>query len=411
MRIDPRRAVLAGIAVALALRVGYAAHAWRNIPTSSDDYETIALSLLERGEYSTAPGTPTAIREPVYPLLIAAAYAPFGRRPWIVLALQVLLGVATCLVAQRLALRLFDKRVGLAVLWVCALHPQLIYYTAYFFRDTLLAFLFSVLCLASVDWSAAAGDPRGDAAAKEGGWTAAALGLANSAHLPAVALAGAALWLVAPKPVRRRRALYYFAPLLLAFGLWSLRNWRAFGAFVPGSTHGGPEFYQALVVPPADLGTPRQTEILSADPDWLAAEPLGELAQSQVLTKAAFRWIGTHPGLYLSRAVAGFAKFWRPWPYKRAYPHSYALLLAASLLSDAWIVPLGLFGLWMCRRRWRQAPAVWTGALGLTAVYGAVHAVIRYRLPLVPPMIVFAVAAAANMKLVNRTMSPDVRPT
>ncbi|MBI3289063.1 MAG: glycosyltransferase family 39 protein [Elusimicrobia bacterium] len=384
------------LSAALALRLGYAWHGHRAgyVPTAADQYETIALNLLSGSGYSIEPGIPTAQREPVYPLFIAACYAPFGRQPWLVLLLQCLMGTATCALAAGLARRLFGERVGVAALAACAIHPQLIYYSAYFFRDTVLAVLFAVLARFSADWSAEPGDPAGDAGAKLGGLAAAGLGLANSAHLPAMALGGLGLWLAAPRPSRLRRAILYGAPLLLCFGLWSARNIATFGAFVAGSTHGGEEFYQALVVPPADLGTLRQREILAADETFTAAASLHEIERNAVLTRASLRWIAAHPALYASRALAGFVKFWRPWPYARAYHHSYAGLVAASLLSDAWIIPLGLLALWVFRSRWREAPAIWAGAVGLTAVYGAVHAVIRYRLPLVAPMIVMAVAAA-----------------
>lgn len=398
--------LLLGLALVLRLLWAWQGHREGKIPTESDSYEPIALSLLERGEFAEEKGKPTAIREPVYPLVIAALYFPAGRRPWLVLGLHALLGTATCLLAWRLGSRLFGARAGLWALAACSVHPQLIYYTAYFFRDTLLAFLLTLLAVASMDWSSSPDHTDGDWSAIVGGSAGAALGLANSAHLPLVALAGLALWAVSPAKAAARRAMIYFAPVVLAFGLWSWRNYRVFGAFVPGSTHGGPEFYQALVVPPADLGTARQTEILAKDAAFQAAAKLGEYEQSKVLTKAGFEWIAAHPGLYASRALAGFAKFWRPWPYARAYTHSYKALLAASLASDAWIVPLGLLGLWLFRSRWREAPAVWAGAFALTAVYGAVHAVIRYRLPLMPAMIVLAVAAALRLAGNNAETRP-----
>ena len=394
-----RSVVFVLLGLALALRLAYARHAHRAgyIPTDSQQYETIALNLLSGGGYSIMPGVPTAEREPVYPLFIAACYAPFGRLPGLVIVLQCLLGTATCALAWRLGRRLFGERVGLAALAVSACHPQLVYYSAYFFRETLLAFLFSVLAAASADWAVEPGDAAGDAGAKAGGWAAAGLGLANSAHLPAVALAGVALWLASPSRARARRALLYFAPLVLAFGAWSARNAATFGVFVAGSTQGGGEFYQALVVPPQDLGTARQTEILTADETFRAAALMPEVERNALLTKASFHWILEHPALYAARALAGVVKFWRPWPYRRAYHHDYEALVAASLLSDAWIVPLGLLALWLFRKRWREAPAVWAGVLGLTVVYGAIHAVIRYRLPLVAPMIVLAVAAAGRL--------------
>lgn len=394
MGMNVRRVGLVLLAVGLVLRLAYAGYGHRHggIPTNSDGYETIALNLLSGNGYAIKPGIPTAQREPVYPLFIAACYL-LGRRPWLVLFLQCLLSTASAWLAGRLARRLGGERAGLAALAVCALHPQLIYYCAYFFRETILVFLFAVLCLASADWAAATDDPAGERGARLGGWAAAGLGLANSAHLPAMALSGAALWLAAPAKSRTRRAVLFCMPLAIAFGFWSARNAATFGRFVPGSTHGGEEFYQALIVPPSDLGTMRQTEILSADATFQAASSLTEVERASVLARAGLVWISARPVEYACRVAAGVFKFWRPWPYRRIYNHSYATLFVASLLSDAWLIPLGLFGLWFLRARWREAPAVWAGAIGLTVIYGAVHAVIRYRLPLIVPLAVVAFGA------------------
>lgn len=388
-----RRLALLLLAAGLAVRLGYAWHGHRGgfIPTSVDQYEDIARNLLDGKGYSILPGVPTARREPAYPLFIASVYA-LGGGPGAVVVLLCLLSTAAAAMAGLLARRLAGGKAGLAALAICAFHPQLIYYSAYMFRDTFLVFLFTAMCLASSWWSAEPGDRAGERGALAGGLAAAGLGVGNSAHLPALALAGVSLWFAAPPGARARRFALFAGPLLLAFGLWTARNAAVFGRFIPGSTHGGTEFYQALVVPPEDLGTPRQTEILAADPAFQAALPLPEVERASVMAREGFRWIARNPGTYAGRALAGVAKFWRPWPYKRAYHHSYAALVAASLLSDLWLVPLALFGLWSLRRRWREAPAVWAGAVGLTAVFGAVHAVIRYRLPLVPACA--AVAAA-----------------
>lgn len=333
------------------------------------------------------PGESTSIREPVFPLLIAAVYKLAGPRPVLIIVLQCLLGAATGFLVWLIGRRLFDERVALGALAIWAAYPQSVFYSAYFFRETVAAFLFTAFVLASTSWR-----DENEGWPLASGALAAALALLNSTFLPAVALGGLAVFALAPSADRVRRALTYAAPVLLAFGLWTARNWSVHGAFVPGSTHGGEEFYQALIVPPEDLGTPRQTEIVTNDIIYRESEALPEAERSGRLTVAGLRWIAAHPWIFASRAIAGVFKFWRLWPYKRAYPHSYALLLLACLLSDAWIVPLGLWGLWRFRSAWLRAPALLLGVASLTAVYGAIHAVIRYRLPL---MACVALSAAA----------------
>lgn len=404
MTLDARRArawALGLLALGLALRFAYAWHGFRAryLPTSADGYETIAISLIERGEYALAPGVPTSLREPSFPLFIALVYSVFGERAWVVVFLHCLLSAATGWLLWRTGRRLFGERVALAALAVFVLHPQSIYYCAYFFRETWLCFWFGVLLWSSLDWAAPAGDPDGERGAVVGGLAATAFGMANSAVLPACGLSGIALWLAAPRGERTRRAAFYFTPLLLAFFAWTARNWRAQGVFVAGSTHGGEEFLQALVVPPEDLGTDRQGEIVRATPVFAEADALPEGPRNALLMKACVRWIAEHPGTFASRAAAGFVKFWRPWPYARRYQHSYAALVLVSLLSDGWIVPLGFLGLWLFRARWREAAVLPASILGLTLMYGAVHAVIRYRLPLMGGMILLACAAAARLRL------------
>ena len=410
MSLDARRAGrLAALALALGLAARFA-YAWRGahaLPTNNDDYETVAISLVERGEMAVEPGRPTSMREPGYPLFIAAVYAAAGRRPGLVIFLQCLLSAATGWLLWRTGRRLFGEAAALAALGAFMLYPQSVYYCAYFFRETWLFFWFGLLLWSSASWAAAAGDPDGDRSALIGGLAAAAFGLSNSAVLPACALSGLLLWLAAPAKTRTRRFVLYAAPLVLAFGAWTARNWAVQGRFVAGSTHGGEEFYRALIVPP-DLQNdlPRQKAIMDAAPIYAETAGLGEAERNDRLMKESLRWISGHRGEFASRVAAGVAKYWRLWPYKMAtYRHSYALLVLVSLLSDGWIIPLGFWGLWLFRARWRELPVLPASVFAMTAVYGAVHAVIRYRLPLMGGMILLACAAVTSFWTEARSSS------
>lgn len=399
-RISWRSLATGALVLGLILRLAYSWHGHRAgyLPTSSDGYETIALSLLDRGEYALDPGRPTSLREPSYPLFIAAVYAVFGRHPGVVIVLHCIISVGTGWLLWLTGRRLFDDKTAFAALVVFMLYPQSIYYCAYFFRETWLCFWFGVLLWASLGWSGEPGDPGGDRGAALGGAAAAVFGLANSAVLPACALSGALLWLAAPTKARARRFALYAAPLVLAFGAWTARNWAVSGRFVAGSTHGGEEFYQALIVPPKDLGTSRQGEIVGADPLYGASGRFPEAERNSVLMKASFAWIAAHPSLFAARAAAGVLKYWKLWPYKRGYQHSYAALVLACLLSDAWIIPLGFMGAWLFRSRWRELPVLPAALFAMTIVFGVVHAVIRYRLPLMGGMILLACAAASRLR-------------
>ena len=407
--MSPKRAgrlAAAIVAAGLLVRLGYAWRGAHSLPTSNDQYETIAINLVERGEFSIDPGHSTSGREPVYPLFIAAVYKVFGERSAVVIFFQCVLSVLTGLFVWLAGRRLFDEVTALAALTVFTFYPQSIYYSAYFFRETVLCFAFAALLWACLGWRAEPGDPDGDRGALWGGLAATVFGMANSAVLPACALSGLLILLIAPAKTRLRRFALYTAPLVLAFGVWTARNYQVHHRFIAGSTHGGEEFYRALLVPPDQQNTPAVEQILGADPLFKEVAPLPEAERNAVMGKASFHWIATHRREYLGRVVGGVLKFWKLWPYRMTtYGHSYAILVLVSLLSDGWIIPLGFAGLWIFRKRWMELPVLPASVFALTAVYGAVHAVIRYRLPLMCGMILVACGAVSHL-LPRRNATP-----
>lgn len=68
------------------------------------------------------------------------------------------------------------------------------------------------------------------------------------------------------------------------------------------------------------------------------------------------------------------------------------MVFLSALLTDGWLVPLALFGFWVKRRdpwaRWFLMPAV---AL-VTLAFSTSQAPIRYRVPLMIPMLMLAAA-------------------
>src|SRR3954468_22454599 len=69
--------LLAGVAVRALLWLpfrGESLHIW-----DEQDYHTLAVNLLRYGEFTLMPGeTPTSIRPPLYPALVAGVYAVAG---------------------------------------------------------------------------------------------------------------------------------------------------------------------------------------------------------------------------------------------------------------------------------------------------------------------------------------------
>jgi hypothetical protein len=108
---------------ALLLRAGLLVSGWhdpqRFFTSDSGDYDFLAMSLVECGEFSRMPGGPEELfRTPGYPLFLACIYAGSNFSVHAVLIVQILLDVGLCYLVYLLGVRLCSRRVGL---WAAAL--------------------------------------------------------------------------------------------------------------------------------------------------------------------------------------------------------------------------------------------------------------------------------------------------
>ena len=390
------KALWALLLIGLAVRVGYGSRvilAGISHP-SMDEYETIARQLVDHGRFQFAPGKPTAAREPAYPLFIAGLYLLFGKHPLLVILAHALLGAWTCLLIRALTARLFGGRAGDAAFAVSLFYPYFIFYTGYFYRETFLCWAVS---LALYLLSLMLERPDGRRAAAAGlatGLCAATL----SSWIPICGAIGLwAVWRAASKGLPKKSLLVFLACAALLPSLWALRNAAVFHRLIPGSTLGGFNFYTALIVPEEFRGSSREYEFEAADPHWRRLMDMSDIMVDDGSQQAAFfaqavEWIKAHPGRYLAHCWHQAVKLWRLYPYPRAYQHSFGLIKALSLASDGWLIPLGFFGLILHRRK--PEVALFGVLLGAgTLTYAAFSAIVRYRLPMMIPLIILCAPA------------------
>ncbi len=136
-----RRTILILFAIALGLRILYAAFA----STQPDIMSGVATGELGYAqkiasgiEWIKTPYSPLA---PGYPIVLAALYLLAFKQLWLVLFFQSAVGAATVLLLHRIAVGFLGKTMGLvAALWFAAsaLHMQ---YTSLFTRDVVAIFL------------------------------------------------------------------------------------------------------------------------------------------------------------------------------------------------------------------------------------------------------------------------------
>jgi 4-amino-4-deoxy-L-arabinose transferase-like glycosyltransferase len=176
---------------------------------------------------------------PVYPYFIATFYALSG---WlgVVKVAQAALGALLIPALGRIGTLVFGARVGVTAAAIAALYPDLVWFSAHFWSET----VFVVLLAWAFERLIVAGTRAESSAALTAGLLFGLATLTRETALYFVPLAG--LWLAIDRG--RTGALGRGAAFVLAAMLsiapWSYRNWVAYDAFVPVSTSGGLNLWQ-----------------------------------------------------------------------------------------------------------------------------------------------------------------------
>ena len=245
--LAPRRMRTAlGVALPLAAGLGLRLFALQKLFEVNGDsliYGGIAKNLLLHGSYALGPQngqmSPTLIRLPGYPLLLAACFRFFGMENYFsACCVGIALDLAGCLLLAAFARRIVPQpyKTGAAAvtLWLAALCPFTASYTAFPLTETPTLFMLAVAL-----WSMACFRDHpgwknaivftfsvcGAALLRpDGALVAVALAPALVVGLPRGAIAPARLRVIACTCI-----LLALAP----FAIWAGRNWRTFHVFEP----------------------------------------------------------------------------------------------------------------------------------------------------------------------------------
>ena len=309
---------------------------------------------------------------------------------------QALIGSFTCVLLYLVGQRLFGPSVGFIGGLIAAVYGPLIYFDA----RLLPASLATLLTLVSLLLLMRAVERPTKLIFIAAGF---ALGLASlTTAILAPLIPGVAIWLF--YWLRKNAAPAVVAFLLgavLAIAPVTLRNYIIGGDFVPISYNGGVNFY---------LGNnANAAQTLALRPGWeweeLVAMPLREgitrpSSKSQFFYKQALEYIRDAPLDYMGLLAAKTAQFWRGDEIERNqemyYWRKYSSVLAGTLwkwgvaFPFGLVSPLALLGLIVyIRRQGFALPVLFV--LGYSFAVISFFVAARYRLPIVPLLILFAV--------------------
>ncbi|OGR67260.1 MAG: hypothetical protein A2081_01305 [Elusimicrobia bacterium GWC2_61_19] len=385
---DPQKKFIPAILLAsLLARIAYALHTGNALSYPDEGvYHNTAVAMLSAADW----GGFFHNREPLYPVLVWLTYKVTGPLPLAVKLLQAAMSTCGVYLIYRTALRLFGRGAAVLALLLAALYPFSIFYDACLLRESLISFLGIAILYFAL--RIAPGRDRALLAAS------ALSGLAVTAKtiflfywLP---LLLAALLL---KRTTLRAALAAAAVFTLFISPLLFHNYHATGKFF--LTRGQLlNLYIPLVLPKDVIGTPRENEAIARDPVCREGLALPEAERDVFFKAKVAEELRLRPLNFAGRTGWRLLKLWRPYPHQgRDYAAgAWLFLVIVSLLSDGWLIPLGLWSAFSLRGRSAELYPAYIYLASFTVIYSLSWSQIRYRLPLMPVLIILAAGPLAR---------------
>ncbi len=232
----PGRMLLALWAAGAALRLAFVSLEPQTRPIADETMWLMALNRIPAADFSPFSNYPI-FHPPLYPYFLAALNSVFGSL-LAIKVVQALLGSLLIPAVFRVASVVSGPRAGLAAAGFAAFYPEMIWYSAHFWCET----LFLSLVWWAVERLLVADQEDSRRAAMAAGVLFGLAILTRETVLYLLPLG--AWWMFARRPRRGALAGLVLASSLAVVLPWTVRNWIQFDSFIPVSTGGGLNLYQ-----------------------------------------------------------------------------------------------------------------------------------------------------------------------
>jgi len=345
-------------------------------------YDRIAKSLMAGTGFVDSSSQPEAFWPPLYPAFLALLYSLAGYSLEIARMVQALLGSVVPVAAYFISVRLFSRRVA----WLSAIglifYPHLVYFNTWLIAES----LFMALMVIAL-W--AIGPVVEKPVVVRIALAGVLFGLAAlTKPFMLFVMPFLALWLFLASNERLSRR--FLAVAVLAFVTaavilpWTIRNYRLYDQVVLISTNGGYTF----------LGANNPNAWGGHDEGFPPSIPeLNTAEMEDIYYEEAFQWIRDNP--------EGFAKLLIP-----KYRRLFSPLSVASFKED-FVIPgrslvyivytsfliIALYGAIRASSQWKRVGFLYTPVAGVLVSAGLYYGDVRYTLPMVPSLVIFAAFA------------------
>jgi tetratricopeptide (TPR) repeat protein len=361
---------------------------------------------------------------PLYPYFLAAVYRTLGRDLFAVRLCQALVGATSCVLLAVAGRRLFGPRVGVIAGLGLALYAPAIFFDGLLQKSVLDVFF---MCLSLWILSGLVDDP-----ARRPSWFALGLALGGLSLTRENAMAVVAV-VVAWAVVEGRRALAStFAALAwFAVGLALLllpvvaHNYRTGGEVYLTSWQAGQNLYIGNNASATGTYVPLRYGRVAPEYERQDAIDLAERALGRRLTprEVSGYWTGQALDYITSHPIAWLRLMGRKLllllnareAVDTESQHTYAewslpLTMTGWIANFGVLVPLTVIGLWASWAERRRLWVFYALAVAYSASVLVFYVFARYRLPLVPVLMLFAASGILAIPGLIRNLTADRRP-
>jgi tetratricopeptide (TPR) repeat protein len=357
---------------------------------------------------------------PLYPYFLATLYRVGADGLLATRICQITLGAASCGILALAGWRFFSREVGIAAGLILAIYAPAFFADAMIQKSVLDTFLVSLVLLVL----AGVGDSASSRRCLALGASVGILALSReNALVFVIALIPWLLWL-GPAPASRRllRAAALLTGFALVLGPVALRNWHVGGElhlttsqfghnFYIGNAAGADGTYRPLIYGRGDPLVERRDAIDLAE--RASGKKLTPAEVSNFYTERALEHIRAEPTTWLRLMLRKLALAFNAVELvdtEDQYTHaesSWLLRLSNAAFHFGILAPLALLGVFTSwSRRTRLLPlfllfGAYAATLLLFYIFG------RYRLPLVPILVMFAAAGVVGLRDFLRTSSRE----
>ena len=350
-------------------------------------YRAIVDNLLDGKGYLA--GEFRAFRPPLFPLMHAGILAVFGRDNMLALRLFfILIGSITCVGLYLIARDIFRLKLAMLAGLLLALSPQHIWYSIHILSECpytlflvfLIYFLLKAVQKNKLAFSTTAGILLG-------------LSLLTRSILAGF-IPFIFLWIFVVyknKLTALKHFIVFLIPALLILSPWVIRNYMVLDTFIPFSTDGAEVFFYANN--PGTLHS--ETGFCSKYSDEVA-KGLGEIERQRAYYNFGLNFIKNNPDEFLRNAMDRFIQLWRPFPNVK-FPQVKPVYAIVYFLSYLPVLILLFIGMPLSLRQLRYTGLMYLLVIYCTGVHMVLLACMRYREPLMPFLILFAVFGITSL--------------